>query len=174
MKAWVMKSTAWSSRTLCSPTALLRCVRQHLYSHPETPLIPNSVELSHSETMLSSNLFFFFEMWQTLLPCSWPLPLDNSSVITWGISDQHTKIISHSPGPWLKERTGSLPSQPQGSFLEGRDVFLMTQRLIFERVLSSAKACCSFSCVQLISSVNNPPTTTHLQIVGVAHEQFIL
>lgn len=104
MKAWVMRSTAWSC---FSPTARLHCVRQHLYSNPETLLIPNSLELSHIEPMLSLNIvslwgFFVFLggfFARFLLPDSWP-PLGKSSITTRGVSDQQTKIISHPPDPW--------------------------------------------------------------------------
>lgn len=118
-----------------SSAALFHFDRQHLYASPETLLILNSVELSHSETMLSSNLVFF-ERWQTLLPCFWP-PFDNSKVIMGGISDRHIKIISHSPDPWLKGQ-GHLQPYPHGNLREKRGAFLMIK---FEGVINSTSAC---------------------------------
>lgn len=61
-------------------------------SNPETLCIPNSVELSHSETILSSNLvFLFFPIGDILLlPSFWP-PFEKSSVITGGIYELEPK-----------------------------------------------------------------------------------
>lgn len=115
--------------------------------------------------------FFFFERWQTLLPCFWP-PFDNSRVITWGISDWRTKIISYSRDPWLKERIGSLPSEPHENFLERRREVSWLKALYLSERLSQPKPAHLFIFTHPTLKVNQF-SSPHPKVVGVAHEQFI-
>lgn len=152
------------------PTAVSPFGRLHLCSNPETLRIPNSVELSPSDTVLSSNLvflFLFFQRWHP--PTAFVLTLIGEVQHThWRHFGLRTQIISHCPPPWLKGQGHGYHSciktfwkeGCEGSFLHNSKSSIRGRAELHQSLARS----CTFSYPQLLSSVNFLPSPPKLWV----------